>query len=669
MSELGLLLASVLCYTFGALLCLMCARCERLSINISALTGALGAIAGLAASIPVLLSGQTLVYAATGPFAFAHFVVRFDQFAALMVLVISLLVLATSVYSKSYVEEYLGRGAWAMGFFMNLFIAAMVALVVSDNALYFLIFFEAMSLASYFLVIFEQNDEAVSAGFQYFLIAHAGSVLILIAFFLLYSQSGSLDFASFRQLHLSGPLASAVFLLAFFGFGAKAGMVPLHGWLPRAHPAAPSHASALMSGVMVKIGVYGIIRVGVDLLGATATWWGVLVLAMGAISAVLGVMYALAEHDIKRLLAYHTVENIGIILMGVGVGMIGMSTGRPALAALGLLAGLYHLLNHAVFKSLLFLGSGAILYRTHTRDMDHLGGLARLMPYTAAAFLIGSMAICALPPLNGFVSEWFTYQALFALSRDSAFVLKLAGPVAIVMLALTGALAALCFVKAYGISFSGLPRSEHAAQAKEVPLSMRSAMLALALLCIVLGVAAAQVSPIIARVATSLCGAPGMIVAQGLTVYPGEAHTSLSAPLLAILLLAIPLIPFILVSVFKAGRQPRRHTGNAWACGYALEVDMAVSSEGMTQPIRYMFAPLYRLREILSPAKVFARSLQGSVDAATKAEPFWDEYIIAPITRLVRNLGLRIQVLQHGDFRVYCLYVVVALVVLLLTVR
>ncbi|QVK23847.1 hypothetical protein KHX94_04020 [Shewanella dokdonensis] len=335
LSWLGLSLAL---YMVGALLSLLLCRHEALAIRASGWLSLVGGVCGVIAALPVLLDGAVITADYAGPFAaFAHLTLRLDMLAAFMVLVISVLVVVTSLYSFAYLQEYRGKGAWAMGFFMNLFIASMVALVAVDNAFYFIVLFEAMSLSSYFLVISEQDDEAVSAGLLYFFIAHAGSVLIMLGFFLLYRHAGSLDFAAFRDAHLPVGEASAVFLLAFFGFGAKAGMLPLHGWLPRAHPAAPSHASALMSGVMVKIGIFGIIKVGIDLLGATEVWWGIVVLAFGAVSSVLGVLYALAEHDIKRLLAYHTVENIGIILMGVGAGMIGIATHHPLLALLGLL--------------------------------------------------------------------------------------------------------------------------------------------------------------------------------------------------------------------------------------------------------------------------------------------------------------------------------------------
>lgn len=669
MTPLGLLLISVLLYLGGGVLSLLLGRAERLAIAVAGLSGAAGGLAGLAAAIPVLLAGAGPDYAWAGPFAFAHLTIHFDPLAAFMVAAISLLVVIAAVYSLAYVTEYTGKGVGAMGFFMNTFIAAMIGLVVVDNAFYFLVFFEMMTLASYFLVIFDQDEEAVSAGFLYFLIAHAGSVLIMVAFFILYTHSGSLDFASFRQTPLSGPLASVVFVLALLGFGAKAGMVPLHSWLPRAHPAAPSHASALMSGVMVKIGVFGIIKVGVDLLGAQSAWWGLVVLGFGALSAVLGVLYALAENDIKRLLAYSTVENVGIILMGVGVGMFGLATHKPALAALGFLAGLYHLLNHAVFKGLMFLGAGAVIYRTHNKDMGQMGGLARRMPLTAVAFLIGALSIAALPPLNGFASEWFTYQALFNMSHGDAFIARLLGPIAVVMLAITGALAVKCFVKVYGVAFSGAPRSEHAAHAKEAPASMLLGLGALALGCVVLGLGAPFVAPVIAKVASALSGGGALAVAQGVAVFPGdEAQARMSTPLIALLLLGVPVLPLVIASLFKGPRFARRHDGDAWACGYGYEGKMSVSSTGFAQPLRVMFGPLYRLREALDPSPALHAALQRVIRAATCVEPAWDTHVVAPVTRVIPWIGQHVQRLQQGDLRIYCLYVVAALLVLLVTV-
>lgn len=669
MTALQLLLWSIALYTVGGFASLLFKRQEKIAIYVAGISAIIGGLLGLFSAIPVLMNGEVLTYMAQGPFPFAHFVVRMDGLAAFMVMVISLLVTVSALYSLNYVQEYCGRGAWSMGFFLNIFIASMVALVVMDNAFYFIILFEMMSLASWFLVIADQDDKSIRAGLLYFFIAHAGSILIMIAFFLMWRQSGSLDFDSFRQLTLSPTMASIVFLLGFFGFGAKAGMLPLHSWLPQAHPAAPSHASALMSGVMVKIGIFGIIKVAIDLLGATQGWWGIVVLAFGAVSSVLGVMYALAEHDIKRLLAWHTVENIGIILMGVGVGMVGMANNMPVLATIGLLGAVYHLLNHAVFKGLLFLGAGAVIYRIHTRDMEKMGGLAKLMPLTATAFLIGCMAISALPPLNGFVSEWYTYQSLFSMSHEGTFIMRISGPIAIVMLAITGALAAMCFVKVYGVSFCGGARSEQATKAREVPWTMTAAMLVLAAICVILGVGASVIAPVLANVAMSLTSATDITVAQGAMLMPDSAAQAMISPAMTfVLLLALPLIPFIIYLVFKGKQMSYRRKGDAWACGYAWEKDMSVSAGGFTQPLRSMFAPLYRMREQLDPSDRLAQTLEMTKTGAGNVEPFWDEKIIYPFVRCINRIAKRMQCLQGGDFRLYCLYVVAALVVLLVVI-
>ncbi|MGU3525080.1 hydrogenase 4 subunit B [Enterobacteriaceae bacterium C23F] len=669
MDSLQLLTWSLALYVAGGVISLLLPKNETLAIRVAGIGAMLGGLLGLCSAVPVLFSGEVQTWVAAGPFDFAAFSVRMDSLAAFMVMVISLLVTLCALYSLSYMQEYLGKGAASMGFFMNLFIASMVGLVVMDNGFWFIILFEMMSLASWFLVIADQSEESIKAGLLYFFIAHAGSVLIMVAFFLMWRESGSLEFESFRQLHLSPLMASIVFVLAFLGFGAKAGMLPLHSWLPRAHPAAPSHASALMSGVMVKIGIFGIIKVGVDLLGATESWWGIMVLAFGAVSSVLGVLYALAEHDIKRLLAWHTVENIGIILMGVGVGMVGIATHHPLLATVGLLGALFHLLNHALFKGLLFLGAGAVIFRVHTRDMEKMGGLAKLMPLTGTAFLIGCMSISALPPLNGFVSEWFTYQSLFTMSHDGDFAMRLAGPVAIVMLAITGALAAMCFVKVYGISFCGGARSEKAEHAREVPWPMTAAMIVMALLCVALGVGASAAAPVLAKVASSLAHAPELVVANNALLQPGNSAQAMLSPAVSfLLLLGLPLLPLAVWWVLRGDRGAFRRKGTPWACGYGWEQEMSASAGSFTQPLRVMFGPLYRMRKQLDPSEALGRSLTKVTDGAAAVEPFWDERIIWPLVRLVQRAGLGIQRMQSGDFRLYCLYVVVALVVLLLTV-
>jgi hydrogenase-4 component B len=411
MDAIQLLLLSVLVFGVGALASLLLNGSSRAARYVSGIAGMLGSLVGLLAAILAVVNKPANLELLI-PLPFGHFYLQMDGLSTLMIAMISVLGFAASLYSISYLEQYDKRNLGVLGFFTDLFIAMMMLVVTVANAFYFLIFWEMMTLASYFLVVFEsEKKEAVRAGYLYMLVAHAGGALIMISFFLFFANAGSFDFAAFRQAQLSPVVRDVIFLLAFIGFGAKAGMVPLHIWMPGAYSAAPSHVSALMSSVMKKTAIYGILRVCVDLLGASVLWWGLLVMFFGALSAVLGVLFALAERDLKRMLAYSSVENVGIILLGIGTGMVGLATQQPVVALLGFLAALYHALNHSFFKGLLFLGAGALDYRLHTRDLNQMGGLARRMPWTGLAFLIGALAVAAIPPFNGFVSEWFTYQA------------------------------------------------------------------------------------------------------------------------------------------------------------------------------------------------------------------------------------------------------------------
>lgn len=663
------LAVSLLISAIGGIASLLLRSYERMAIGVAGAAGAVAAVAGLLASIPSL-TAPAHVFQAVGPYPFAHFALRIDPLAALLIAVISLLSLVCAIYSLAYVKEYVGKGVGAMGFFMNFFIASMILVVAADNAFWFIIFFEMMSLTSYFLVIFDQEEEAVSAGFLYFFVAHAGSVLIMAAFFIMANYAGSYDFSTFRTATVPAPFNSIVFVLGFLGFGAKAGMIPLHVWLPRAHPAAPSHASALMSGVMIKIGIFGIVRVGLDLLGGSGSvlWWGLLVLAFGAVSAVLGVVYALAERDIKRLLAYSSVENIGIILLGVGIGMVGMATGNPVLAVLGLMAGLYHLVNHAVFKGMLFLGAGSVIFRLHTKDMNAMGGLSRTMPWTALTFLIGALAISAIPPLNGFVSEWYTYQSLFAAALGGTALVKFSAPIAAMLLALTGALAVMCFVNAYGVIFAGPSRNPHAEDVREVPAPMVVGMGLLAAICVALGLAAPAVAPIIGSIAAATAGVAQVTLADGIVLIPANSQQAvLSTPLIAVLLVGMAALPMVLKSVLSgSGRLASRRGAAPWAAGYLPDSHMPATAGGFSQPIRMFFAPLYDLRKTMDGwwAKV-ACSFDRFVMLARRTEPCWDRGVVDPLVRGTEMLGRQFQVIQGGDFRVYCLYIVAALVVLL----
>ncbi|MCI0539435.1 MAG: hydrogenase 4 subunit B, partial [Verrucomicrobiales bacterium] len=482
-------------YVAGAGAGVLFLRAEKLANLFTFGCSSLAAFSGL------IFCGYSLATGATGInqqiqllpalIPYVQFTIRIDPLGAFFGLIVSLLGLALSIYSLGYARGFYGRkNVGVLGAFFNLLLLATTLVFFADNAFFFLIAWEIMALTAYCLVSFEhEKDETRKAGVLYFVMSHIGTGCIMLGFLLLFQVSGSYGFSTFSGLGdklASGP-RNAAFLLFFAGFGVKAGIVPLHIWLPAAHPVAPSNVSALMSGVLIKTGIYGMTRVFFDFLGSPPNWWGVTVLAVGTISAVLGVLYALMEHDLKRLLAYHSIENIGIILMGLGTALMFRHTGHPVLASLALIAGLYHTINHAIFKALLFLGAGAVLHSTHTRNMEEMGGLAKRMPQTAFFFLIGAVAISALPPLNGFVSEWLTYQSLLQGFGTTPSLIRLMFPLSGAILALTSALAAACFVKAFGITFLAQPRSAHAAQAHEAGPTMRLGQAILTAACVFLG--------------------------------------------------------------------------------------------------------------------------------------------------------------------------------------
>ena len=662
MSAVNLLVISLALSCVGGVAALVLKRAENASKTVACVLGALAALFGFGSALAAVFGPAELVSVAT-PFSFASFTLLLNPLAGLLVGVISLLAFAAWIYGLAYMDEYRGKGIGVMGFFMSFFIASMNLVICSDNAFWFLVFFELMSLTSYFLVIIEQDEKSIRGGFLYLIMAHVGFLLIMIAFFTMAGITGSFEFSSFRETAFAPAVASLVFLLAFIGFGCKAGMVPFHSWLPQAHPAAPSNVSALMSGGMIKIGVFGIVKVGLDLLAASGCelWWGVTVLVFGAVSSVLGVVYALAEHDIKRLLAYHSVENVGIILLGVGAGFIGVALGQPVLAAVGLMAGFYHLLNHAVFKGLLFFGAGSVLFSTGTRNMEKMGGLARAMPVTAMCFLIGSLAISAIPPLNGFVSEWFTYQSLFNAAFAGDSIVKIFAAFGAVALALTGALAVTCFVKAYGVTFLSAPRSEAAARAREVGAPMKAGMILLAAVCVVLGIGAPWVAPAMEHIASATLAAPSATVALGATLVNPELGSLVSPPLLAVLLIAFVAVPIVLRAVLGRGGQGVRK--DPWACGYAPDAQMPVVATSFASEVEMFLEPLYRIRAIVSrQSGKFVALFQGTVRGAEVAQDVGDKYLVDSVAAFVTWLSRKVQKVEGGDFRVYIVYIVVALV-------
>ena len=415
---------------------------------------------------------------------------------------------------------------------------------------------------------------------------------------------------------------------------------------------------------------YGILRICVDLLGRSVLWWGLLVLLFGAISAVLGVFFALTEREIKRILAYSSVENVGIILMGIGVGMIGTATHQPTVALIGFLAALYHALNHSFFKGLLFLNTGSVDYRIHTRNLNEMGGLGRLMPWTALMFLIGGMSVAAIPPFNGFVSEWFTYQAFFTASNGQDFIVRVALPLCAALLALVGTLSAMVTIKMYGSAFAGPARSAAAGKASEVPGSMLIGMAFLAIGCIALGLGAPVVAPYLAEVVSSSLHVPLAAVAGGLWVYPADMIRGiLSTPLIALLLLGLLTVPVVLIALYGGRQAGMRKVNDPWACGYGYSSRMSVTASNFDQPITLTFSGIYLLRFILQkPLEAIGAWTQRLKEGIARAEPLLEGIIKVPVTRTVDYLGQQIQALQMGDIRMYCLYIIVTLVILLIAV-
>jgi formate hydrogenlyase subunit 3/multisubunit Na+/H+ antiporter MnhD subunit len=658
-------------YALGAALAVLSPG-GRVARRLVATGVVVGGGAGLGLALEVLLTGATFVLEAPALLSVADgLLFRLDTLGAFFLGLVGLVAIPCGIYGSAYSEAYEGRYSLRLlGAMLNLFLLTMSLVPCAGNVLTFLLMWEGMSLTSYFLVLTETDEpDTVLAGGWYLAMTHAGLALVLAAFLLLAAGAASTAFADLHAaaLTLTPAARNAVFLLALLGFGSKAGIIPLHVWLPRAHPAAPSHVSALMSGVMIKLGVYGLLRVGLDLLGGGPAWWGALLIGLGALSAVIGVLYALMENDLKRLLAYSSVENIGLVFIGLGAGFLFLSLRLNGAALLALAAALYHALNHAAFKGLLFLGAGSVLHATHTRDMNRLGGLIRGLPWTAACFLIGSLAIAGLPPLNGFVSEWLLFQSLLPGIGSPVPLVAPLMTLAVGVLALTGGLAAAGFVKAFGITFLAIPRSPAALHAHEAPLSMRVGMGILAAACAGFGLAAVLILPALAAALAAPARVPAsaLPLGSGLSLFMpgGFAHMS---PILVAVGLALTVgSTWLGVRVF--GRRRALRISETWGCGRVVQTPrMEYTSTAFAEPLRRVFAELYRPTQDLSidfhpESKYFVQSLEYRSEIV----PWFERYLYAPLVTGIRRWGIRARAIQSGSAHAYLAYLVIALVGLL----
>jgi hydrogenase-4 component B len=623
----------------------------------------LAAVASLARLLAIA-PAETLALPLGVPWIGAHF--RTDALTAFFLVIVNFGGAITSLYALGYGRHEVSPSRVLP--FYPAFLAAMNLVVFADDAFTFLLSWELMSLASWAIVMAHYDDPStLRAGYIYLLMATFGTLCLLLAFGLLAGPDGGYAFATIRAFPPTALTAALAVVLVVIGAGSKAGLVPLHVWLPLAHPAAPSHVSALLSGVMTKIGVYGFIRIVFDLIGEPPPWAALLVLGLGGVTAVLGVLYALMQHDLKRLLAYSTVENIGIIFIGLGLALGFRSNGMIVPAALALTAALFHVLNHSLFKSLLFFGAGAVLVATNERNMEHLGGLIHRMPQTAFVFLIACASISALPPFNGFVSEWLTFQAILVSPQLPHWGLKFMIPAVGALLALSAAFAGACFVKAFGVSFLGRPRTPAAESAAETDGFSLAAMVILAALCVLAGVLPGFVIDALAPVVKGLIGnvMPKQAGVPWLSIVPiAESRSSYNGLIILAFLICSGSLTAAVIHRF-ATRATRRSA--IWDCGFPLTNPQSqYTSSSFAQPIRRVFGTvIFSVHETLDmprPGDMRAGHFRTRI-----IDPAW-RYVYGPLVRSVSSTAISLNRLQFLTIRNYLTLVFCALILLLLVV-
>lgn len=671
----GLLLGGLLAYVCAGLLGAAAPPgrpAEGLVSRLATLLGLAGAAAFCALAVRGLGGAPLDLRLALGPPPFGLRLWA-PPLSALFVLLISGVGALTSVYAEAYVGHLPPEQRRGVRLWTPLFLAAMTLVALAGDVVAFLMAWEAMSLTSYALVLTDgERPEVVRAGTIYLLLTHAGTLCLLGAFLLLANATGSMDFAVWSQAAraLPGALRSGSFVLLLLGFGSKAALVPLHVWLPRAHPVAPSHVSGLMSGVMLKVAVYGLVLFACTILGPGPLWWGLLVLGLGLLSALLGVLYALMEHDLKRLLAYHSVENLGIITMGLGVALLAQHAHLPLLALVALVAALYHTINHALFKTALFLDAGSLQAAGAGRNLDAMGGLLRRMPWTGLSLLAAAASISGLPPFNGFVSEWLTYQSLVQLAAAGGPALALCAFAGLLGLALTGGLAAACFVKVGGLALLGSARTAAAGRAEEVPAAMYGPVAVLAGLCLLLGLLPGLIVPTLSAVAGAVLRSGAAPAAAGgalLLALPwGGARIGPAAFALAALAVCAAV-----TAVLAAGRRlrPRAAVAVPWACGQVLTPAGQYSATGYAKPFRQVFSLIYRPVRSVVVESVVHPFFRTQVRYEGGIVPVFDRYVYAPGLAGLLGLARRVRRLQSGSLRLYLGCILCTLILLLAFVR
>jgi len=589
---------------------------------------------------------------------YASFSVGIDPLSAFFLLPLLLLSGLCAVYGMSYMEHG-GTESGAGWFFFGMLVFGMSLAVVARNGVLFIIAWELMALSSFFLVTHDHHRKEVrKAGWIYIVCAHFCTAAVFAVFAILGRNSNSLDFSTFQILK-SGTLAStAVFIAALVGFGSKAGFLPLHIWLPEAHPVAPSHVSSLMSGIMIKIGIYGFLRT-LTFLGDPQLWWGITLIAIGASSGLLAIIFANAQHDIKRMLAYSSVENVGVIALGIGMGITGIVCGEPVVAVLGFAGGLLHVVNHCIFKGLLFLAAGAVIHGTGTSRMDHLGGLIKRMPRTGICFAAGSAAISGLPPFNGFLGEFLIFlSALFGITT-MILPLSLCSVTVIISLGLIGGLATACFTKVFGTVFLGEPRSGEHNHAKDPDSRMTIPMYVLALLCLLIGLSGSSVIVMACTAVSVVSGLSTEACAAGLRTasYPLTAISMVSSLLLV-------LAGFLFTLRRSMPRSQIERKAPTWDCGYAKpEARMEYTSSSFAQPFTQLFS--FFLRPKTHRPDTLA-TFPGKTSFSSHTPDFWQEYLFRPAVIFCNSLSSFICKADNGRIHIYVLYIIVTVLILMI---
>lgn len=634
---------------------------ERHKAPFVSLVSGLGTILVLIPSFNVLLNGITLSNTLYLPEPIGITNVVIDPLSAFFILIISIMGFIGTAYAVGYIKPYLNKNMLISShfFFLSMLLTSMLLVVTVQNVLSFLIVWEIMSLSSFFLVIFEnEKKEVLNAGINYLITMHISVLFLIIGFIIITLESGSFDFNSFKQVfELNSDIANLTFIILFIGFGIKAGFVPFHTWLPKAHPAAPSHISGIMSGVMIKTGIYGILRV-LSLINVPSVEIAYIVLIISVISALFGVLYAIAQHDLKKLLAYHSVENIGIIGIGIGIGMLGLAYNNNVIAVLGFSGGILHILNHSIFKELLFFAAGAVYNKTHLKNIEKLGGLIKTMPYTSVLFLIGSIAITGLPPLNGFISEFLIYIGMLHSFEIKSSVVLIISTLSIASLALVGTMALLCFTKAFSVVFLGTPRSAEAESAnKDVSLVMLLPMGVLALFIFLIG--------LFPQFAFNIVKYPALVFIKTQSIYydsiiPFDLLKTISIFGLGFIILS--LIVYLLRC--RLLRNKTVSSYKTWDCGYQVgNTRMQYTASSYATPF-LAFLNMFFVKEfdVKKPKELFPKEGHFQLHIFD----IFEFYCIDPAIKLNKKIIQKFFWIQCGNVQQYILYGLIFLIIALI---